>query len=377
MTQDGETAANAGANAFVRVLAHELRNYIAPMHNAMHLLRLKAKGDPTLPPVIDLMERQLRGMIGALEAVSEADRVRRSATVLDRAPADLHDLVEQALRALPSTSAPDRSRVKVAIEPGVPQLDVDGPRFTRALAGVIDNGLRYSPTRSTVDVRGRRIDGAVEVEVEDRGAGIPAAMREQVTEFFAAPHQSGHGLGLGLPLAAAIVRLHGGTLSLESPGAEGTRVRIRLPISPGDTTSTLQSAHANAPEAVPQAGTAPKTGRRVLIADDSAAVRASLADLLQEMGHEVRAAADGAEAVSMAEEWQPDFVLLDIHMPRLSGFEAARELRARFPSSAMRLVMMSGENLDDVVRRGAREAGFDHCIDKGLAIGDLTGLLAR
>ena len=374
MTQEGGTAANAGASAFVRLLAHELRNYIAPMHNAMHLLRLKAKADATLPPVIDLMERQLKGMIGALEAVSEADRARRGAIVLEHAPADLRDVVEQALRSI---SAAERSRVKVAIDTDVPQLDIDVPRFTRVLAGVIDNALRYSPAGSTVHVRGRRTAGAVEVEVEDRGAGIPTAMREQVTEFFAVPHQSGHGLGLSLPLAAAIVRLHGGTLSLDSPGAEGTRVRIRLPFSPGDIASATQAAHAKAQQAAPQAGTAPKTGRRVLIADDSAAVRASLADLLQEMGHEVRAAADGAEAVSMAQEWQPDFVLLDIHMPRLSGFEAARELRARFPSSAMRLVMMSGENLDDVVRRGAHEAGFDHCIDKGLAIGDLTDVLAR
>jgi len=203
------------------------------------------------------------------------------------------------------------------------------------------------------------------------------AMRDEATEFFAAPHQAGHGLGLGLPLAATIVRLHGGTLSLHAGVDAGTRVRIRLPVSQGTVASAPQNMHGDAPSVASTGSAAAKSGRRVLIADDSAAVRRSLADLLQEMGHEVRAAVDGAQAVTMAQEWEPEFVLLDIHMPRLSGFDAARQLRARYPSSKMQIVMMSGENLDEVVRRGAREAGFDHCIDKGLAIGELTTLLSR
>jgi len=377
MTDQGDTAANAGASAFVRLLAHELRNYIAPMHNAMHLLRLKAKSDATLPPVIDLMERQVKGMIATLEVVSDAERARRGEIVLDRASADLRELLAQALRALPASVAGQASRVNVNLERDVPWLDVDGPRFARALAAVIDNALRYSPGDSTVEVHALRVDAHVEIDVEDRGPGMTPAMRDQATEFFAAPHQAGHGLGLGLPLAATIVRLHGGTLSLHAGVDAGTRVRIRLPVSQGTVASAPQNTHGDAPSVASTGSAAAKSGRRVLIADDSAAVRRSLADLLQEMGHEVRAAVDGAQAVTMAQEWEPEFVLLDIHMPRLSGFDAARQLRARYPSSKMQIVMMSGENLDEVVRRGAREAGFDHCIDKGLAIGELTTLLSR
>jgi len=377
MTDQGDTAANAGASAFVRLLAHELRNYIAPMHNAMHLLRLKAKSDATLPPVIDLMERQVKGMIATLEVVSDAERARLGEIVLDRASADLRELLAQALRALPASLAGQASRVNVNLERDVPWIDVDGPRFARALAAVIDNALRYSPGDSTVEVHARRVDAHVDIDVEDHGPGMTPAMRDQATEFFAAPHQAGHGLGLGLPLAATIVRLHGGTLSLHAGVDAGTRVRIRLPVSQGTVASAPQNTHGDAPSVASTGSAAAKSGRRVLIADDSAAVRRSLADLLQEMGHEVRAAVDGAQAVTMAQEWEPEFVLLDIHMPRLSGFDAARQLRARYPSSKMQIVMMSGENLDEVVRRGAREAGFDHCIDKGLAIGELTTLLSR
>jgi CheY-like chemotaxis protein len=113
----------------------------------------------------------------------------------------------------------------------------------------------------------------------------------------------------------------------------------------------------------------------ILIADDSAAVRDSLARLLEDMGHQVRGAQDGAEAVELAQRWRPDFVLLDIHMPKLNGVMAARALRAQFPSTLMRLVMMSGVTLDEETRAGAKAAGFDHCIDKVSALKGLEKLL--
>jgi CheY-like chemotaxis protein len=114
---------------------------------------------------------------------------------------------------------------------------------------------------------------------------------------------------------------------------------------------------------------------RILIADDSAAVRDSLARLLEDMGHQVRGAQDGAEAVELAQRWRPDFVLLDIHMPRLNGIMAARTLRAQFPSKLMQLVMMSGVTLDEETRAGAKMAGFDNCIDKVFALEGLEKLL--
>src|SRR5207244_10949938 len=118
------------------------------------------------------------------------------------------------------------------------------------------------------------------------------------------------------------------------------------------------------------------SGRRILIADDSAAVRDSLASLLRDMGHEVRGARDGDEALALASSWQPDFVLLDIHMPKLNGFKVARELRARLPSSRMHLAMMSGDTLDEATLAGASAAGFDTCIAKARAVSEPAKLLA-
>jgi CheY-like chemotaxis protein len=119
----------------------------------------------------------------------------------------------------------------------------------------------------------------------------------------------------------------------------------------------------------------PSTSRRILVADDSTAVRDSLTAILRELGHDVRLAADGTEALELAERWLPEFVILDIHMPAISGYDVARRLRARFTPAVMRLVMMSGTDLDETTLAGAKRAGFDHCIDKTSALKSLDDLL--
>jgi CheY-like chemotaxis protein len=115
--------------------------------------------------------------------------------------------------------------------------------------------------------------------------------------------------------------------------------------------------------------------RRILVADDNSDLRLSFAAILRESGHDVKMAADGSEALQLAEQWEPEFVVLDIHMPGIDGYEVARRLRARFPPRAMRLVMMSGTGLDQTTVAGARNAGFDHCIDKLAAVTSLEELL--
>ncbi|MDQ6620187.1 MAG: hybrid sensor histidine kinase/response regulator [Pseudomonadota bacterium] len=368
----------AATSTFLRVLAHELRNYIAPMHNAMHLLRLKLRADPTLAPVLDIVERQLTAMAATLEAVSDADRARHGQIGLHRSSVPVQELVDRALEMLPKALATQKERVIVEVDAASGKVHVDGARIGRALANVLDNALRYA-SDSPVHLRVHGTADALEIVVEDAGPGIPGNLGAGILEFFAIPHEPGHGLGIGLPLAAAIVRAHGGELAVTRAAAGGTRVVMRLPrASRVDTapTSTVQVSGETRPSDVEQTQSTRAVSRRVLLADDSAAVRTSLTELLQEMGHEVRAVPDGAEAVTMAQAWGPEFVLLDIHMPKLNGFDAARRLRALYPSSTMQLVMMSGDGLDEAMRRGARQAGFDHCVDKGLAIGELAGLLA-
>lgn len=387
MTDNAIPDKDAGRDApeFLRVLGHELRNHIAPIQNAMHLLRLRSRADQTLLPVVEIIERQLTGMIRTLDTVGEADRVSRGRVVLERSPVAVQALVDQALQSVKALIERRSHPVEVIVPADLPLVDVDASRMARVLAIVLDNAARYTPPAKPIRLTAAPVDAGVEIRIRDRGPGMPPEVLSRAFVFFGASHNAGHGLGIGLPLAKALMELHGGALDIESSEAGGTEVTLRLPRvgtgapESGRHTAALTAAErtTRAPAQAPNQAAAPGKFQRVLIADDSAAVRASLADLLQEMGHEVRAAADGAEAVTMAEAWRPDFVLLDIRMPKLNGFEAARRLRAVFPATAMQLVMMSGDDLDDVTRRAAQEAGFDHCVDKGLAIGELTTLLGR
>lgn len=374
---------------FMRVLAHELRNHIAPIQNAMHLLRLRSRTDQTFLPAVEIIERQLVGMIRTLDAVGEADRVTRGRAVLERSPITVQALVDQALQAVKVVTERRAHPVEVMLPAELPLVDVDASRMTRVLAILLDNAARYTPPDKAIRLTAAPVDAAMEISIRDEGPGVPPQVLSHAFVFFAAPDEPGHGLGIGLPLAKALMDLHGGALDITRPAVGGgTQVTLRLPRvgtsalqsvpQPASLAAVLaHSAEDIAAPARPTTGASQRQGRRVLVADDSPAVRASLADLLQELGHEVRAVADGAEAVTMAEEWRPEFVLLDIHMPKLNGFEAARRLRAVFPATAMQLVMMSGDDLDGMMRRAALEAGFDHCVDKGLAIGDLTRLLDR
>lgn len=150
--------------------------------------------------------------------------------------------------------------------------------------------------------------------------------------------------------------------ALHRQPADATRLIAALPRQPADATCLIES------DSTPGQ-------RRILIADDNRDLRVSFAAILRESGHEVRLAADGSEALRIAEQWQPEFVVLDVHMPGIDGYEVARRLRARFPSRAMRLVMMSGTGLDQATVAGARSAGFDHCIDKLAAVASLEELL--
>lgn len=393
MTEPHSSSTETGPE-FLRVLSHELRNNIAPIQNATHLLRMRSRADASLVPVIEIIERQLSGMLRTLDTLGEADRAHRGQTVLECAPVAVGALVEQALQVARASVEKRGRPVDVMLAADLPLANVDGPRIARVLAILLDNAARYTPPGEPITVSAAATDGHIEIRIRDRGAGIPADVLSHVFDFFAAPHQVGHGLGLGLPLAKALVDRHGGELCIGSPApGGGTEVMVRLPaaghgdsssgaggatgrVHPAEAADDARNAAAGAPAQAGD-GAARSGGRRVLIADDSAAVRTSLTDLLEEMGHEVRAAGDGAEAVAMAQTWQPEFVLLDIHMPKLNGFDAARRIRGLFPPTVMQLVMMSGDDLDEVVRRGARQAGFDHCVDKGLDIGELATLLRR
>jgi CheY-like chemotaxis protein len=238
--------ATARNDVSVRPLVHELRNYIAPIVNAVHLLRLRGNRDPELSTLVGMIDRQLAAIIHVLDVAVDADRAATGAPVV----------------ALP----------------------------VQAVASAVAD---------------------------------------------------------------------------DAPRGDATLANRRKLIAASASHASVRCVEA----------AAPSTARRILVADDSTAVRDSLTAVLRKLGHEVRLAADGTEALEVAERWLPEFVILDVHMPTISGYDVARRLRARFTPTVMRLVMMSGTDLDETTLAGAKRAGFDHCIDKTSALKALADLL--
>ncbi|HUH94141.1 MAG TPA: hybrid sensor histidine kinase/response regulator [Casimicrobiaceae bacterium] len=353
----------------LRALTHEFRNAIAPIVNAVHLLRMRGAG-PEQADALSIIDRQIAAMTRILDAASDADRLARGEASLQRRPIDLAAAVAAAVREKKPLSDGRGQRVRAVSDAGSVWVEADRARVVQAIGNVLDNALRYSDEGGEIAIEIAAVGDAAEIRIRDRGRGIPADVLPHVFEAFALRPAGRAGLGLGLAIARAVCDLHGGSIRVRSDGeGRGTEVTIRLPRASG------QPEAAGPRVAATGASRPPSAARRILVADDNQAVRNSFAAILREMGHDVRLAADGVQTVEVAEAWSPEFVIVDVHMPKIDGYGVARKLRARFSPDQMQLVMMSGTDLDPMTLLGAKQAGFDHCVDKTRAVKGLDALL--
>lgn len=375
-----------GKGTFFPHLVHELRNLMAPMSNAIHLIRLRSGTDPALQQVIQIMDRQIKGIGRALDKLATADRLARNAVVLESQPVELASILSSAVQAAQPLIDGRGQQLHLTEPPAPVHLHGSAAHLAAVLGDVLDNASKFTAEKGQIWVEATAANDEVRVSVRDNGIGIPPELLSQVFSPFNSPNQTAptgnKGLGLSLAIARKIIELHRGRIDVASNGPDGgSEFVIRLPLrraqqvknDTGASAGTQEFRQAGTDARAPQLRAEPK---RVLVVDDSNEVRASLCNILQEMGHEVRAAADGTEALEIAREWLPAFVLLDIHIPKLNGYEVARELRSQFSAARMGLVMMSGASLSEATLRGAKEAGFDHCIDKMQAFEQLEELLA-
>jgi len=371
-----------GKGTFFPHLIHELRNMMAPMSNAMHLIRLRSGSDPGLQPVIQIMERQIKGMGRALDQLATADRLARNAFALESQPIELGNVLSSAIQAVQPLIEARGQQLHLSAPSAPIHLHGSAAHLAGAISDILDNASKFSPDKGQIWIETAASNDELRISVRDSGTGIPAESIAHVFSSFNLSSRTAQrgkkGLGLSLAIARGIIELHHGRVDVASkrPGG-GSEFVIRLPLRLAQADkkddAAQKSAHAETGARTPQL---PASPMRVLVVDDSNEVRASLSNILQEMGHEVTAAADGVEALEVARKSLPAFVLLDINIPKLNGYEVARELRSEFPASRMTLVMMSGVSLSDAMLRGAREAGFDHCIDKMQVVEQLEKLLA-
>jgi len=377
---------------FLAMLAHELRNPLAPIHNAIELMRLKPLDDPQVAWAQDVIARQLTYLTRLVDDLLDVSRITRGKINLTRQVVDLEGLISRAVETVHPLFDEYRHQLTLELpEPGV-QVFGDPTRLTQAIANVLGNAAKYTDAGGQISLTNVVREADVEIRIRDNGIGIRPELLPHVFELFTQiERQDGRtqgGLGIGLALVRRLVQMHEGDVSASSEGlGRGSEFVIRLPrlrvgrepvaAAPAQPIPEAPSGPEVAAVVAPivSASTA-RLARRILIADDNNDALESLATLLQLSGHEVFTATNGGTALQSAERHRPEVALLDIGMPMLDGYEVAKRIRAQPWGQRITLVALTGWGQDSD-RRRSREAGFDSHLVKPLDLETLTDLLAR
>ena len=355
---------------FLATLSHELRNPLAPIRNALEVLRRSGDDPARREQAHAIMERQLQQLVRLTDDLLDVSRITRNRIELRRQRIDLRAVVESAVETThPLIDVADHHlQVELPAEPL--WVDADFTRLAQAFSNLLDNAVNYTDRGGRILVRASGEAGTATVAVTDNGIGISADALPDVFDMFTQLERSiaraRGGLGIGLTLSRRLVELHGGTIDARSDGpGHGSTFIVSLPLD----TRVRQPEGA----AAPSRDTAPAR-RRILIAEDIPDAAEMLRMMLDLMGHEVRVAADGVQAVALAKEFAPEIAFLDIGMPRKDGYAAAREIRMALGPRVV-LVALTGWGQDEDQQR-AREAGFDHHLTKPAEPSRLEELIA-
>jgi len=358
---------------FLATLAHELRNPLAPLCNAMPLMG-RPGGSRLADRLQEMMARQLRYIVRLVDDLLDISRITRGKITLRCAPVALADVLQGAVEtSMPLIESAHHRLNRTLIADGM-VLNADAVRLTQVFANLINNAARYTSPGGQIWLHAYQEDSMAIVSVRDNGIGISPQMLPRVFDIFSQEKQEASqrqgGLGIGLTLVSNLVRMHGGSVEAKSAGLGlGSEFIVRLPLPPV----------MNAADEHDQAGGGSAAGntQRVLVVDDNRDAADTLSMLLEFMGSkEVRVVNDGPAALAEMESFRPDVVLLDIGMPGMDGNEVARRIRQRPDFAATRLVALTGWGQDED-RRRTQESGFDHHLTKPVDIAALQALLAR
>lgn len=365
--EDALRDADRRKDEFLAMLAHELRNPLAPISTALRILDMPEASAASQADARQIIGRQVQHLVHLVDDLLDVSRFIGGKVKLRRGLTDLERVVARAVEiALPTLNARDHNfDVRLPSTPVV--LDVDEVRITQAIGNLLNNAARYTPPGGAVVLAAEVGADTVEISVRDTGIGIEASMLDKVFDLFeqAEHHDAGAqgGLGIGLSLARQFVRLHGGDITVTSAGpGQGSEFRLVLPRT--DRPSPGPSSEVAATPAAPL---------DVLVVDDNQDAATSMSLLLQVSNHEVRTCNDGASALAAVAERRPQLILLDLGMPGMDGIEVARRLRAE-PGAPLVIVALSGWGQQSDRERTA-EAGFDRHLVKPVSADELARLL--
>jgi len=354
---------------FLATLGHELRNPLAPIRNVAEVLCRIAGTHPESQVACEILRRQVRVMTHLVDDLLDVSRITSGRLRLRQETIELLQLLLNTVESLRHAFEAKRQLIGVSLAGETLAVLGDRTRLTQIFSNLLNNANKYTQEGGHIDVELTREGGDALVRVRDDGMGIPAAMLDDIFELFAQVPRtrigSDSGLGIGLTLAKRITELHHGSIEARSAGeGRGSEFVVRLPL-----------ADSSEPSAgTPVSADPPPGGLKILIADDNKDSAVSLAMLLTTMGHEARVVHDGEAAVLAADEFQPSVIFLDLAMPKLNGYEAARQIAQQPWARATRLVALTGWGQPSDLER-SRAAGFHRHLVKPVEMDVLTGLL--
>jgi PAS domain S-box-containing protein len=362
-------------NEFLATLAHELRNPLAPVRNAVDLIKRSPLPDPELARAAEVIDRQVTLMGRLLDDLLDVGRITNDKLELRRQRVDLEVVIRNALQICDPLIDEFDHELSTSMSPRPIEVDADPARLEQVFGNLFNNACRYMERNGRISITTERVGPDAIVRVSDTGIGVPADKLSTIFDMFSqvdrSPDRPHAGLGIGLHLVKRLVEMHGGSIEARSGGlGRGSEFIVRLPALP-------ESAPLDAPT-IPdvQPLVVPAPARRILIVDDNVDNAELLALLLAMDGNETHTVHNGLDAVESAERLRPDVVLLDIGLPGMSGFEACRRIREQPWGKDTLLIAITGWG-QDVDRRMSHEAGFNHHLVKPVDARAISAIVSR
>ncbi|HJQ81172.1 MAG TPA: PAS domain S-box protein [Lacipirellulaceae bacterium] len=347
---------------FLATLAHELRNPLAPIRNALQILKMPRVDAATGQQVREVMERQVDQLVRLVDDLLDVSRVMRGKIELRREQVELASVIARGVETAMPLIEVQGHELSVAVPPDSLMLDADPVRLAQVIGNLLTNAAKYTEANGRIWLSAERNDGHVSLHIRDNGIGIAPDMLPHVFDLFVqldeAATRSQGGLGIGLTLVKNLIEMHSGTVEAKSAGlGKGSEFIVRLPLS------SVQRPIESGDDGDSQQGKGSSSGHRLLVVDDNEDAANSLALLLRLKGHHVEVAHHGPAALEIAQNYRPDMIFLDIGMPGMDGYEVARRLRQHPDLKNVMLAALTGWGQQEDRRRSA-EAGFDHHLVK-------------
>jgi PAS domain S-box-containing protein len=351
---------------FLATLAHELRNPLAPLRNALHIMQMPNADSNTLARMREIMDRQVTQMAHLIDDLMDVSRITRGLVELKKQPVTLESILHAAIEISSPLIEQRKQQLRVSLPTERVVITVDPVRGAQIFANLLNNAAKYTPTDGHIDVEALMQGDKVIVTIVDSGIGLAPHMTDRIFDMFTqvpqASDRSAGGLGIGLTLVRRLIEMHDGSIVASSEGLNlGSTFTVCLPAIIDD--HVPQSHDANK---LPM----PSSVQSIIVVDDNRDSTESLCELLTLLGYETKAYFDGSEGIEAVLRYRPYLAFIDIGMPKIDGYEVARRIREHDPEHGIQLVAMTGWGLAED-RRRSKDAGFDLHLVKPVGLDDL------